>query len=142
MRPAVFDASVAVKALLDVPGHDAALAAIEQYAMIAPALIVTEVANVIWKYHRRGDIDLATSLDAVRHFSGYPELRPDAALHVEATQIAAFNDHPVYDCLYLALARREHLPLISADRRLLTLASDRLGLETIALDAIKPDTAP
>jgi predicted nucleic acid-binding protein len=44
----------------------------------------------------------------------------------------------VYDCLYIALARREGLPLISADKRLLTLARDRLGLQTISLDDINP----
>ena len=56
MIPAVFDASVAVKACLPVPGHEQALAAIRCYAMVAPAFIVTEVANAIWKYHRNGDI--------------------------------------------------------------------------------------
>lgn len=142
MKPAVFDASVAVKALLAVPGHDAALIAIGRYAMVAPAFIVTEVANVIWKYFRRGDIDLATSLDVVRNFSGYPDLRPDTGLHVEAMSLATRFEHPVYDCLYLALARDKCLPLISADKRMLTLARDRLGLEVIPLDSIISQPAP
>ena len=30
--------------------------------------------------------------------------------------------HPVYDCFYVALAAQEHAPLITADRRMVTLA--------------------
>lgn len=138
MKPAVFDASVAVRAFLRAPGHKQADAAITRYAMVAPALIVTEVANAIWKYHRRGDMDRATSLDVIRHFSVYPELRPDLTLQPEALQIACDYEHPVYDCLYIALARREGLPLISADKRLLALARDRLDLHTISLNDIEP----
>ena len=136
MRPAVFDASVAVRAFLPVPGYEQAEAAISRYAMVAPALIVTEVAHAIWKYHRRGDMDRGTSLEVIRQFAAYPDLRPDMALQPEALQIACEHDHTVYDCLYIALARREGLPLISADKRLLALAGDLLGLATIDLATI------
>ena len=43
-------------------------------------------------------------------------------LQAEALALACRLNHPVYDCLYLALARREAATLISADRRLRTLA--------------------
>ncbi|MEB3297655.1 MAG: hypothetical protein VKL23_08995 [Cyanobacteriota bacterium] len=36
--------------------------------------------------------------------------------------LACHLNHPVYDCLYLALARREAASLISSDRRLNALA--------------------
>lgn len=136
MIPAVFDASVAVKACLPVPGHEQALAAIRCYAMVAPAFIVTEVANAIWKYHRNGDIDGATSLDIIRNFAGYPDIRPDLTLQAEALQMACELDHPVYDCLYMTLARRDGLPLISADKRMVRIANDQLGLHTIPLSTI------
>jgi len=137
LKPAVFDASVAVRAFLPVPGNKQADAAITRYAMVAPALIVTEVANAIWKHHRRGDIDRGTSLEVIRHFSVYPELQPDLTLQPEALQIACEHQHPVYDCLYIALARREGLPLITADKRLLALARERLDLPAISLDEIE-----
>ncbi|OLF72406.1 hypothetical protein AWH62_11300 [Maricaulis sp. W15] len=133
----MFDASVAVRAFLPVPGNDRAEAAIRSYAMVAPALIVTEVANTIWKYHRRGDMDRGTCLEAIRHFAPYPELRPDISLHTEALEIACEQDHPVYDCLYLALARREGYPLLTADKRLLALARERLDLAAIGLDEVE-----
>ncbi len=40
----------------------------------------------------------------------------------KALALACHHDHPVYDCLYLALARREAATLISMDRRLQQLA--------------------
>jgi predicted nucleic acid-binding protein len=40
----------------------------------------------------------------------------------EALALATHLDHPLYDCLYLVLARREVASLLSADRRLLELA--------------------
>jgi len=45
-------------------------------------------------------------------------LEPDRHLQAEALALACHLNHPVYDCLYLALARREAASLISSDRRL------------------------
>jgi predicted nucleic acid-binding protein len=45
-------------------------------------------------------------------------LVPTAPLRARALDLALRRDHPVYDCLYVALAQREGLPLLTADRRL------------------------
>ncbi len=37
--------------------------------------------------------------------------------------LACHLDHPLYDCLYLALARREAATLLTADQRLQRLAA-------------------
>lgn len=47
---------------------------------------------------------------------------PARHLQAEALALACHHDHPVYDCLYLTLARREAATLISLDRRLQLLA--------------------
>ncbi|MBW4531084.1 MAG: type II toxin-antitoxin system VapC family toxin [Aphanothece saxicola GSE-SYN-MK-01-06B] len=47
---------------------------------------------------------------------------PDHHLQAEALALACHHDHPVVDCLYLTLARREAATLISLDRRLQQLA--------------------
>ena len=133
MRPAVFDASVVVRPFLPVEGAERALLATRRFAMVAPSLLLVEAANAFWKYVRRGIAPLEDCQAALRHLSGYADLRPDMGLYDDALELAARLEHPVYDCLYLALARREAYPLISADRRLLALADDRLGLEAIAL---------
>lgn len=46
-----------------------------------------------------------------------------APLQAEALALATHHDHPVYDCLYLVLARREVAALLSADQRLLKLGA-------------------
>jgi len=41
--------------------------------------------------------------------------------------------HPIYDCFYLALAKREHAPLVSVDKRLIAAAKKVKGIEARAL---------
>lgn len=82
--------------------------------------MLTEVANALWRLQRAGQLEasglqqrLIRAADLVDH------IEPDRTLLAEATHL----DHPVYDCLYLVLARREVASLLSADRRLLELAN-------------------
>jgi predicted nucleic acid-binding protein len=49
-------------------------------------------------------------------------VEPDRHLQAEALALACHLGHPVYDCLYLSLARREAATLITTDRRLQQLA--------------------
>jgi predicted nucleic acid-binding protein len=37
--------------------------------------------------------------------------------------------HPIYDCFYVALAEREHCPLITADKGLIAAAKAIKGVE-------------
>ena len=54
------------------------------------------------------------------------QIEPDRHLQVEALAMACHLNHPVYDCLYLALAPREAATLLTADRRLQSLAAQVL----------------
>jgi predicted nucleic acid-binding protein len=85
--------------------------------------MLTEVANTLWKLQRA---DLLAGLDPQQLLSEARDLvdrvEPDRHLQAEALALACHLDHPVYDCLYLALARREAATLVSADRRLNALA--------------------
>jgi hypothetical protein len=49
-------------------------------------------------------------------------VEPERHLQAEALALACHLNHPVYDCIYLALAKREAATLISTDRRLRNLA--------------------
>ena len=125
MAPAcILDASAAVRLIVGDPAA-AELADLIREAplVLAPELMLTEVANTLWKLQRAGhlvDLDpqqlLAEAHDLV------DRVEPDRHLHVEALALACHLDHPVYDCLYLALARREAATLLTADRRLRQLA--------------------
>ncbi|MCP9902315.1 type II toxin-antitoxin system VapC family toxin [Cyanobium sp. Cruz CV13-4-11] len=95
--------------------------------VLAPELMLTEVANALWKLQRGAGLAgmdpqqlLADAADLV------DQIEPDRHLQVEALALACHLNHPVYDCLYLALARREAAFLLTADQRLQRLADQVL----------------
>ena len=53
-------------------------------------------------------------------------IEPDRHLQVEALALACYWDHPVHDCLDLALAHREAAVLLMADQKLMALATQVL----------------
>jgi predicted nucleic acid-binding protein len=120
----VLDASAAVRLILGDPAAAAVAEQIREAAhVIAPELMLSEVANSLWKLQRA---DLLADLDPLQLLADARDLvdrvEPDRHLQAEALALACHHDHPVYDCLYLALARREAATLISVDRRLQQLA--------------------
>ena len=117
------DASVAVKWVVREEHSDCArlLAGVR---LEAPDLLPVECANIIWKKVRLGDLaaqDAAGRLDLLLHapvvITGSRELL-DLAL-----QLSLRLKHPVYDCVYLALAQRRKIPMVTADRRLVSAVS-------------------
>jgi predicted nucleic acid-binding protein len=120
----VLDASAAVRLILGDRAAAAVAEQIREAAMVmAPELMLSEVANTLWKLQRA---DLLADLDPQQLLADARDLvdrvEPDRHLQAEALALACHHDHPVYDCLYLALARREAATLISLDRRLQQLA--------------------
>jgi predicted nucleic acid-binding protein len=118
----IVDASVAVKWLADEPGSDEArLLADGRDPLLAPTLLVVEVANALWKKCLRGLITRqhATS-GSERLPSAFARLIHDDALSALALDLALDLDlkHPIYDCFYLALAKREDATLVTADARM------------------------
>jgi predicted nucleic acid-binding protein len=118
----VVDASVALKWFVSEPGSDAAVRVLDSgEPLIAPDLVLAEVCNAAWKSLRRRQLDdaqfdeVATDMpEAFQRLVTLDRLvRPAAAL-------ARTLDHPIYDCFYLALAEAEDVPMVTADRRLVT----------------------
>jgi len=124
----VLDASAVLRLITNDPGVDLWVEQLRQAPVVlAPELMLTEVANVIWKLQRAGKlswIDPQALLSDAREL--VDQIEPDRHLQAEALALACHLDHPVYDCLYLALARREAALLLTADRRLQQLASTAL----------------
>lgn len=120
----VLDASAAVRLILaDPAAADLAERVGGAALVLAPELMVTELANTLWKLQRAdrlNDLDPQELLAEAREL--VDRLEPDRHLQAEALALACHLNHPVYDCLYLALARREAASLISSDRRLNALA--------------------
>lgn len=86
---------------------------------LAPDLLVAEVGNAIWKYHRHRLLRREEAAAAVDLLAVAPiALQPSAPLIADAFLIAADLDRSVYDSLYLALAFAMNAPFITADRKL------------------------
>lgn len=115
----VVDASVVVKWFLPEIHSVAALrVAASGQAFLAPDLLGVEVANTFWKKLRRGEL---TNDEAARLIDDLQRLditmAPHRLLLPAAFALAAAAGHPVYDCLYLALAHQNDCQLVTADRR-------------------------
>jgi predicted nucleic acid-binding protein len=117
------DTSVALKLVLDEPGTAAARALAESDAqLIAPDLIHAEMANALWAnaLSKRITSDFAQTLvSSWQPF--FDEFYPAASLAEHALEIAFALNHPIYDCLFLALAVREDAILITADAKFVKL---------------------
>ncbi len=116
----VIDASVACKWFFDEPLSDQALAlAAAHRILLAPDLIVAECANVAWRRVRDGQVPLEQAEAFLKALPVWFEsLTPSARLHETAFRVARRLNHPVYDCLYVALAAHVGAPLVTADAAL------------------------
>lgn len=122
MRHIVVDASVVASAIFPEPHSNAARSVLRAgHLLHAPELIYAEVANVIWKRTRRGEI---SSDEAEALFDDVMDLPietvPLDELSPVALQLAVRSGQTVYDCLYLALAVRMKAALLSGDKRLVS----------------------
>ena len=117
----VVDASVALKWFLaDEPNADRAVAIIRDGTpLIAPDIVIAEVCNGAWRLARVGhlsDAQLAEIAAALPNY--FDALVSGRELAQAAVGIAARIDHPVYDCLYVALAAARQTALVTADGQL------------------------
>ena len=125
MASLVLDASAVVRIIEGAePSAPFQEAVLKADLVFAPELMLTEVANALWRLQRAGQLE-ADGLQ--QRLSRAAELvdviEPDRHLQAEALALACHLDHPVYDCLYLALARREAALLLTAALRLQQLAA-------------------
>lgn len=116
----VIDASVAVKWFVEERGSSAARSVLARgEPLLAPDLILVEASNTAWKKVKRKEMTLEQGEAMVRAMPHYFErLVNSGALVARAYALANQLNHPVYDCLYLALAEVEAIDLITDDDRL------------------------
>lgn len=120
---AVIDANVAAGLILALPWSEEAREEIRNHAeRIAPSIFVAELANAVWQNVRVGNISVEAGVAALEEALPIVELSADSALVEPALHLAAAENHPLYDCLYLALAKERRQVLITADRKLAALA--------------------
>jgi predicted nucleic acid-binding protein len=117
----VVDASVAVKWFSSEAGRLPALALLQgREKLMAPALIRVEVAAALVKKARLGTVSAAEANAMLAMWlaaaaDGPLVILPDEPDLPAAAALALELSHPIYDCLYLALAKRRNIPLMTAD---------------------------
>lgn len=132
----VVDASVVLKWLIEEEGSEAALS-LRDSSLMAPALLRIEVANVLRTLTAREAITAieAEDLFALLQTAPVTIVEPDDALERRALAMALALRHPVYDCVYLALAERMGRTLVTADRRFLR-AIEGFDVSAISLEVL------
>ena len=119
----VIDASVAVKWVLSEVGSDAADALLDQDLM-APVLWLAEAANVLWRKARIGDISAEQANARLFELMNAPVASVAMEPYLDqALKFAVDIGHPIYDCIYLALALRHQTHVVTADQRFAAAAS-------------------
>jgi len=120
----IVDANVVLKWFIPEAGSREAVALQSgPHNLAAPSLIRTEVAGAICRA-TRGNTPRLSNSEADQLCSRWLtllgqkviELVPDDTLLKEACGIALSLGHPLADCLYLELAYRWNIPLVTADR--------------------------
>jgi predicted nucleic acid-binding protein len=121
----VVDASLAIKWVLEEPYSAEAGALLDSWAaagnkLLAPALFLYEIANVLTKRIQRQQLTLAQAKERLRFFlENGPLLRQIADVHTRALELAdRFRLPTSYDAHYLALAEFHSCDFWTADERL------------------------
>ena len=124
MSVLVIDASVAVKWFIAEDRSDAALQVRDRdAALIAPASAVYEIFHALWHAARTGRIPPERLAEAEGLVTKpFASLAPVEPLFAPAARLALTLAHPIYDCVYLALADRTGAELVTADERLFAAA--------------------
>jgi predicted nucleic acid-binding protein len=127
----VIDASVAVKWYFEQPGSNIAREiAGRDEELIAPDLIFAEAGSAVWRYVRAGFLGAGEAAEIMpKMLLRIDRFAPLSELVTPAFDLAIALGHPIYDCIYLALAQREGAPLVTADRRLEAATRQRTDLD-------------
>lgn len=116
----VIDASVAAKWYFQEELSDRADALLEQEnEILAPGLLAVEIATLVWKRARRGEITEAVGDRIVAALREVPfQIRPTVELVTAALPLALHRGLTLHDAFYVALAVKSGSPLVTADRKL------------------------
>lgn len=115
----VVDANVAIKWFVRQHDSSQAQAVIASGdVLLAPDLIIPEVANALWRHLKVGEIELGRATVAMDDLPRLlNEIVSTATLSKAALHMAEALNHAVYDCLYAVLAIERSATFVTADRR-------------------------
>jgi predicted nucleic acid-binding protein len=128
-EPIVVDASIAFLWFANEPDRSGADELLDSDSpLLAPDLMAVEATNAWWKKLRRHEMERADVEQAITNLLALGiAWTPSSMLLPAAARLAVELGHPVYDCVYLALAALHAVPLATADKRLQQVA-ERIGI--------------
>jgi predicted nucleic acid-binding protein len=125
----VVDASVAIKWVIYEPDRDLAYGLLDG-RLLAPDLMLIECANALRSQVVRGSLKADDVQAAWSTICEAPvRISPAAELLNEALALGVALEHPVYDCIYLALAIATDSRVVTADRRFRAAVRQRPPLD-------------
>ncbi|MFD2741141.1 type II toxin-antitoxin system VapC family toxin [Sulfitobacter aestuarii] len=134
----VVDTSVAIKWIVDEEDSDKA-ELLQGADMVAPALFRIEAGNVLRTLAAKHILANDRAIDLFLFLQTAPVtiIDADELLERRALDLALTLKHPIYDCVYLALAERMDRRLITADRRFIkTLSGTEHAARVLALETL------
>lgn len=128
----VLDASVVLELLLNGPGAGAAGERVFDGAetLHAPHLLDLEVAQVIRRYWRAGEVTAVRGKQALEDLVDLPIQRYSHEPLIQRIWTLRQNV-TAYDAAYLALAEGLHAPLLTRDRRLAAAPGHAARVEVV-----------
>ena len=121
---AVLDASAAMEIVFqrDLAGKLSKVV-VDADWVIAPTLFISEVTNTIWKYQKFADFPYRSCEKVLAWAQALPDdFINEMDLYREAFKLSCTLNHPVYDMLYLVVARRNNGILLTLDKKLMKAA--------------------
>jgi len=116
----VVDASVVAKWVVEEDHSREAALLLDWDARHAPDHWLAEAANVLWAKVFHGDLTAADAEERTTVLLRSPVIgTPIASLMVRAFAISVTHRVTIYDSLYVALAEKRGIPLVTADERLI-----------------------
>ena len=116
----IVDASVGIKWYIPEE-HDAEARSIveSERKLHVPDLFFIEIGNIVWKRVSFGQATAKDATDIIHALLGLNlYVHSSQPLLARAVEIGISTGRTVYDSLYVALAEREGVPLVTADRKL------------------------
>jgi predicted nucleic acid-binding protein len=120
MTAVVCDASVLFKLLVPEEHSEHAFKLAENNQLIAPEFVWLEIGNALWRRARAGVIDARFAPRLLEQLNRFDlDIRSVRDFAAPGLRLALLLAHPIYDCVYLAMADALKVRLVTADRRLL-----------------------
>ena len=127
----VIDSSALAKYLLKEEGWREVRKHLEE-GCVTLGLAIEEVVNALWKRIVMGHLDEGYAKEVMRSFleSGIVKVEGQGQLLEEALSVAVRRKMTVYDSMFIALAKKRGLPLLTSDKEQAKAAEEE-GVKTI-----------